>query len=707
MELAWQWTRSNLSWRRVLLAALLALAMTIAVPPVRRGATRLVSRVALFALSPFAPGTGGFHDLPAPTRVVAADGTPLASLGGAPRRALELERLPKHVSRAVLAAEDADFYHHSGVDPEAVFRALLNNARGNQVQGGSTITQQLAKLNYTDGRRTAFRKLRELLYAVRLEQRYSKDELFERYLNQVYFGDDAYGLSAASQTFFGLPPDRLSAAQAATLAGKIRAPEGLDPRRHPKRVSARRNQVLGNMAKHGWLTRAELRRAEAEPLRVLAEAPPGERARAAHFVAFATREAGSIDALGATAEARRNRLFTGGLTVVTTLDVKAYDAAVLAAQAELNDPADPDVAVVSVVPGDGAVRVLYGGRDPDREFDLASQGQRQPGSSFKPFVYLAALRAGIDPRTRMDGRSPKTVACNGEPWTVRNFDGAAHGRITMDDATVDSVNAVYAQVMAEVGPRSVALMAERLGIDPEEVKDPQCAMALGGLRHGVRPIEQAAAFATFAARGVYAKPYSIARIIDRHDHVVYQHPFATQNRIDATEAGVLTAALERVVREGTGRAAEIGRPVAGKTGTTEDFGNAWFIGYVPQLATAVWVGHPEGDVPMRDVHGIAVTGGSFPARIFSRYMRQALATTPVEALNTASPDALSLRPFIPTTFASPRPRTSASVTSAPPITASPTTTTSRPPRPTTTAPPAPSTTTTPTPTTAPASAASG
>ena len=704
MEIAWQGARlrSSITWRRAVLAILLVLAITIAVPPVRRGAARLISRVALFALSPFAPGTRGFQDLPAPTRVVAADGTPLASLGGAPRRPVELERLPKHVTRAVLAAEDADFYNHSGVDPEAVFRALLNNAKGNEVQGGSTITQQLAKLNYTGGRRTAFRKLREMLYAVRLEQRYTKDELLERYLDQVYFGDDAYGLVAASQTFFGLPPDRLSPAQAATLAGKIRAPEGLDPRRDPKRMRARRNQVLGNMAKHGWLTRAELRRAQAEPLGVLAEAPAVERARAAHFVALATREAGSIDSLGATAEARRNRLFTGGLTVFTTLDVKAYDAAVLAAQAELNGPEDPEVAVVSVVPGDGAVRVLYGGRDPRRDFDLASQGQRQPGSSFKPFVYLAALRAGIDPRTRMDGRSPKTVGCGGAPWTVRNFDGKAHGRITMDDATVHSVNSVYAQLMADVGPPSVALMAERLGIDPDEVEDPECAMALGGLRRGVRPIEQAAAFATFAARGVYAEPYSIARIVDRHDHVVYEHAFATENRIDATEAGVLTAALERVVREGTGRAADIGRPVAGKTGTTEDHGNAWFIGYVPQLATAVWVGHPEGDVPMRDVHGIAVTGGSFPARIFSQYMRQALAGTPVEALSTASPDALSLRPFTPTTRATPRPRAQTPVPTSPRITASPTTTTSRPAPPTTIAPPAPTTTTPPPPTTAPA-----
>jgi penicillin-binding protein 1A len=681
------------------------MAIAVAVPPVRRAVALLTSRMVLVVLSPFAPDIGGFHDLPAPTRIVAADGTPLADLGGAPQGAVRLDRLPKHVARAVLAAEDADFYQHSGVDPKGVFRALLNNVRGNKIQGGSTITQQLAKLNYTGGRRTAFRKLRELLYAVRLEQRYSKDELLERYINQVYFGDNAYGLAAASRTFFGLAPDRLSPDQAATLAGKIEAPEGLDPRRNPNRVRTRRDQVLRNMAKHGWLSGAQLQLARAEPVRVLPEAPPGDRspARASHFVALATREAAAIDALGATAEARRNRLFTGGLTVVTTLDVKAYDAAVLAAGVSLPGPADPEAAVVSVVPGDGAIRVLYGGRDPARAFDVASQGQRQPGSSFKPFVYLSALRAGIDPRTRLDASSPKTVRCNGAPWTVRNFEGGARGPTTVDDATVHSINAVYAQLMVEVGPQSVAHMAESLGIDADELKDPQCAMALGGLRRGIRPIEQAAAFATFAAHGVYAAPYAVTRIVDRHNHVVHVHALATHDRISATEAGVLTAALERVVQQGTGRAADFGRPVAGKTGTTEDYGNAWFIGYVPQLATAVWVGYPQGDVPMRNVHGIAVTGGSFPARIFSAYMRQALADTPVEPLSIASPDALSFRPFTSTTGAARRPRVAPPVSTSPPVTASPTTTTSRPPSATTTAPPLPTTTTPSTPATAPAS----
>jgi penicillin-binding protein 1A len=288
---------------------------------------------------------------------------------------------------------------------------------------------------------------------------------------------------------------------------------------------------------------------------------------------------------------------------------------------------------------------------------------------------------------------------------VRNYEGGARGPTTIDDATVHSINAVYAQLMADVGPQSVARMAARLGIDPDELKDPQCAMALGGLRRGVRPIEQAAAFATFAARGFYAKPYAIARIIDRHDHVVHAHALVSEDRISATEAGVLTAALERVVREGTGRAADIGRPVAGKTGTTEDYGNAWFVGYVPQLATAVWVGYPDGDIPMRRVHGIAVTGGSFPARIFSDYMRQALAGTPIEPLSIASPDALSFRPLTPTTGAkrnAGQPRDNAPVSSAPPITASPTTT-STPVRATTTAPAASTTTMALSPASAPAS----
>jgi penicillin-binding protein 1A len=565
-----------------------------------------------------------------------------------------------------------------------------------------------------------FRKFKEVLYASKLESKYSKDQLLERYLNQVYFGEGAYGISLASQTFFGIPPAQLTPAQAATLAGKIRSPNGLDPYKDPGAVQTRRDQVLRNMGKHGWLGGAEVASAEGTPLGVAPRQNTGRGVGAAtkapDFVAFVGREAAGIDALGSTPDARQKQAFTGGYTFETTVDLKASDAAVESAKAVLGAPNDPTTAIASVQPGDGAIRVLFGGLDPKLEFDPASQGKRQPGSSFKPYVYLAMLKAGVDPRTRFESNSPQTLRCNGAPWSVNNFEGEGGGMITVDDALTRSVNVVFAQIMTKVGPSSVQQVAEKAGINGDELTPPECAMALGGLRQGVSPLEQASGFATFAAKGVAAQPYSIVRIKDRSGKVVYEHKPKTTQAFRDKETGVLTAALENVVRSGTGTAADIGRPLAGKTGTTENYGNAWFVGYVPQMATAVWVGRPEGDTPMRNIHGINVTGGTYPARIFSRYMKAALAGVPVQDLYTASPDELGLKsseaavptttpsasttePTTTTTFFEASTTTTSStlprntVPVPVPITPRPTTTVVLPPRTTTTAVPATTTST--------------
>lgn len=650
-----RWLHLPTHWPAIaggLVAALLVVGL---VPPARRLATIVTSKIILFVASPFTPSTANFEDLPKASRVRAADGSDLGALGaGAPVQPVPLFMVPVRVRQAVLAAEDAEFYHHAGVDPAAVVRAALFNLAGRPTQGGSTITQQLAKLNYTDSRRTFLRKLRELLYAAKLERTYSKDQLLERYLNQIDFGYNTYGIAAASGVFFGVPPEKLDAAQSATLAGKIRSPEGLDPLRRPDAVTNRRNQVLDNMRRHHWLDDAGLAHARAEPLKVLPTAANvAGGARAPHFLSYVGREAASLDALGGTAVGRSKQAYSGGLTVDTTFDVKAFDAATAATRQVLGAPGDPTTAIVSVQPGDGAVRMLFGGLDNTRGFDVASQGRRQPGSSFKPFLYLAALDAGIDPRSTFDSGSPKTVNCNGGPWTVRNFEGEGGGPRDVDSSLADSVNAVFAQLMGKVGPPAMQKLAEKDGIAHGEVSPAECAMALGGLRVGVSPLEQAAAFATFAARGVYAPPYAVTRITDRNGHVLYTHQRKTSQAFDRTKVAVMNGAMKRVVAEGTGRAAAIGRPVAGKTGTTENFGNAWFIGYVPQLATAVWVGHPEGDVPMKGVHGVNVAGGTFPARIFGQYMRAALAGLPATEIDTASPDDLHLRVQGSTTITTP------------------------------------------------------
>jgi penicillin-binding protein 1A len=647
------WTRiRSLPWLAISGGFLACLLLVGLVPPLRRFVANVTSRAVLIAASPFAPDIKGFSDLPDASRVVAKDGADVGLLGSEQRDPVRLDQLPPHVTRAVLAAEDAGFYSHSGVDPTGVFRALVNSARGH-AQGGSTITQQLAKLNYVGSNRTFLRKFKEVLYASKLEDKYSKDQLLERYLNQVYFGGGAYGIALASQTFFGVPPDHLTPAQAATLAGKIRSPNGLDPYTDPATVQSRRDQVLRNMSHHGWLGGAELQSALASPLGVTPRKATGRgvgaASKAPDFVAFVGREAEGIDALGSTPDARRKQAFTGGYTIETTVDLKATDAAVAAAKATLGAPGDPTTAIASVQPGDGAIRVLFGGLDPNLEFDPASQGHRQPGSSFKPYVYLAMLRAGIDPRTQFDSSSPQTLRCAGAPWAVNNFEGEGRGMITVDDALTRSVNVVFAQLMTRVGPSAVEQVAEKAGISKDEMTPPECAMALGGLKNGVSPLEQAAGFATFAAKGVSAQPYAIVRIKDRRGQVVYERRPKTTQAFRDKEAGVVTAALENVVQSGTGTAAAIGRPLAGKTGTSENYGNAWFVGYTPQLSTAVWVGRPEGDIPMRNVHGISVTGGSYPARIFSQYMKAALAGVPAQSLYTASPDDLGLKFAVTTT----------------------------------------------------------
>ncbi|HVE47380.1 MAG TPA: transglycosylase domain-containing protein [Acidimicrobiales bacterium] len=622
---------------------LAVLVLVLVVPPLRRAAAVVTGKALLVVLSPVAPDISNFDDLSAGTRVLAADGSVLAELDGAKRLdPVRLDRLPDHVPKAVLAAEDANFYDHEGVDPAAILRALVRTAQGS-LQGGSTITQQLAKLNYTKSEKTLLRKVRELQYAVRLEDRYSKDELLERYLNQVYFGEGAYGISSASQSYFGVGPDALSPQQAALLAGKIKSPEILDPRTRPDRVRARRDQVLRNMAKHGWLKPDQLSAALAAPIE-LSEATAATAARAPHFVELVKREAAGIDELGGSRESRGKQLFTGGYTVRTTLDPKAFDAAVKAVQTILGEEGDPEAAIATVEPGDGAIRVLYGGRDfSTRKFDLASQGRRQPGSSFKPFVELAALQEGIDPRSTFDASSPKQLEYRGERYTVNNYEGEGGGRSSIHDAMTDSINTVFAQLILRVDPPDVVRTAATLGVhDVDENVGARPAIALGGLRKGLTPLEQAAAFATFAARGTYATPYAIESISDRSGRTIYRHRDDSSRRYDAGEIGVLNSALVNVVTKGTGKAAAIGRPMAGKTGTTQNYGDAWFVGFVPQRSTAVWVGHPDKIVPMTNVHGRRVTGGSFPAQIWAAAMKPAVAGLPVEPVHTASPDSLDL-----------------------------------------------------------------
>ena len=663
------WRFRHLPWARIAIGSVAVMGIVAIVPPFRKAAFFAAERMIFFAAAPISPDISGFDRLPATSRIVASDGSVLAELAGERREPVRLDELPPHIPKAVLAAEDENFYSHDGVDLGAIVRAVVRSSQGN-TQGGSTITQQLAKINYTNSERTMLRKLREVLYASRLERNYSKDELLERYLNQAYFGDGAHGIGAAAREYFGIEPEKLSVPQAALLAGKIHSPEELDPRTRPDRVKARRDIVLDNMEDNGWLSEQDFANARATRVEVIPP-PPGPANKAPHFVDFVIEEAKQLDALGGTPESRANQVFAGGYTFETTLDPKAFDAAVQAIQARLAAPEDPATAVVSVQPGDGAIRAMVSGLDPSRKFNLAEHPKdgRQPGSAFKPFVYLAALRSGIDPRSMIDARSPKELEYRGSKYTVDNYEGQGEGFSTIDDALVHSINTVFAELILEVDPGNVVKTAKAAGLQhpdrPLEDDRFRPAVALGGLRHGVTPLEMAAAYATFAAKGTYAKPYAIARVRDREGTVVHQHAVQTHRAFDQREAGVLNAAMLGVVERGTGTAASIGRPVAGKTGTTQRYGDAWFVGFVPQLSTAVWVGYPDEIRPMESVHGRRVSGGSFPAEIWGQMMRTTMAGVPVQPIFTASPDALGLRLITTTTSSTTTTSTSSTTTTLP------------------------------------------
>ncbi len=563
------------------------------------------------------------------TVVYASDGTRLAEWHGEQdRTVIELVDIPLYMRDAVVAIEDKRFYEHYGIDLEGVMRALrVNTASGEVRQGGSTITQQVVKNLFTDGKRTMARKAREALMANALEARADKGKVLELYLNTVYLGRGYYGVESASQHYFGKSADALSLAEAATLAGVIKSPTRYCPLDHPDAAKERRNLVLDQMVDQGYINKERAREAKAEPLVVK---PPAEAAPVAPYFAEYVKQ-DLIDKLGA------EKVYTGGLRVYTTLDPAMQDLAEKAVK-KLSRKGDPEVALVAVRHADGSVLAMVGGRDFERnQFNLAVQGRRQPGSAFKPFVLATALQQGIRPSTRFSA-APYSVSVKDGVWNVQNYENAiTGGSLSLNAATNWSVNAVYARLIMRVGPKNVVKIAKKMGITTPLEANP--AIALGGLRVGVSPLEMASAYGTIANGGKAVHPSGIVRVLDDRGVMVYE-PKRTATRAISRETAVQESLmLHNVVKNGTGTNARIGRWAAGKTGTTQSYRDAWFVGWSGDVSTAVWVGHRDGQVEMTDVHGIKVTGGSFPAQIWAAFMKPA-GRTRSEAV-TAVEDAAS------------------------------------------------------------------
>ncbi len=571
--------------------------------------------------------------------VLAADGTVLARLdAGVHRTDVALAKVAPTLQHAVVAVEDHRFYDHPGIDIHAMVRALRTDLdTGEIAQGGSTITQQYVRNVMLGNDKTVHRKLREITLAVQLERTFTKDQILERYLNLVYFGNGAYGVQAAALKYFGVGASSLSLAQSALLAGLIQAPEAYNPFVDPQLARRRRDVVLADMEKYGFATKAAVTKAEAEPLG-LHPGPDDSHWRAPYFVGQVEHFILSHAEFGKTVDDRRHLLYTGGLVIHTTLDPRRQALAEQAVDHVLVDPAhDPSGSVVSIDPRNGHVVAYVGGRDfygsaPFAKFDLASQGQRQAGSAFKPFVLAAALLEHVPLDRTYPAPAELTVKTPGQPdWVLHNYDGKGGGNMNLVDATVHSVNTVYAQLIEDVGPKRVVELASKLGIRSQLA--PYLSTAIGS--NAVSVLDMASVYTSFAADGLHTDPVFVTDVRAPDGSVLYDStPHATRV-LPASTTRVVNEVLQQVVTRGTGVNARIGRPVAGKTGTGENWKDAWFVGSTPQLTTAVWVGFPQTEesmVPPRTRE--KVTGGTWPAQIWGLYEGAALAETPIASFPT-------------------------------------------------------------------------
>ncbi|HEY6590064.1 MAG TPA: transglycosylase domain-containing protein [Actinomycetota bacterium] len=575
--------------------------------------------------------------------VQAADGSVLAVLhGDQDRVVVALSAVPVRVRDAVLAAEDARYYQHGALDLRGIARAIaVDLTSGHLREGGSTIAQQYVKNVVTGDRRSLHRKLVEAVDAAALERTASKDRILAAYLNQVYFGDGVYGIATAAQHYFSRPVGKLSLAQAAALAGTIASPERFRPTAG-REALARRNLVLDRMAAVGFASPARVAAAKRQPL---APRPHRQTVRYPYFVDDVTRTLLGDHALDAAlgpagSAARRRAVYEGGLRIRTTLRPDDQGRAETAVRDQLAG-VGVDAALVSLDPATGAVVAMVGGHDFARSRVNLATGQGgsgfPPGSSFKVFYLVAALEEGIPTSTSFDTASPVTVTAPACPtgYTVHNAEPALGGRMALPQATAESVNAYYAQLMVRVGTTNAIRVARSMGIT-SPLHD-YCSLVLG--TENVTPLELAGAYATLANGGVHCRPSIIAAITGPTGRVLFDGRPSCRQAVDPQVAATAVGILRGVVGPGgTGFRAAIGRPVAGKTGTTSNNVDAWFTGFTPQLATSVWVGDAHAQVPMGHLFaGGPVFGGTFPALIFHDYMAAALAGQPVADLPGGPP----------------------------------------------------------------------
>jgi penicillin-binding protein 1A len=541
--------------------------------------------------------------------VQSEDGELLATYGAIYGEWLDYEQIPEAMVKALVAVEDRRFFEHGAIDLRGILRAFLSNLRsGSFAQGGSSLTQQLAKNLFLTRERTLTRKVKELLLASWLEGNLGKEDILTIYLNRVYFGAGAYGLEAASRNYFGHPARRLSIAEAAMLAGLLKAPSSLAPTRNPVEARARGEIVLAAMRRESMISQTEQAQAKAAPPKIDAAGRGGNRRYFTDWVAARARQL--VDDPGQP------------LVVVSSLNRSMQLAAEQAVAAGLGGEGQQRQATQAALVAlttDGAVKAMVGGRSfHASQFNRAVSARRQPGSAFKLFVYLAALEAGWKPeKTMIDA----AIDING--WSPKNFDGKFRGEISLREAFAQSINTISVRLSEEIGRGQVVAAAQRLGLGEMSAEHPSLALGTAV----VTPLELTGAYAVIASSGHEVKPFAILEIRSADGELLYRRANPTRSRIIARENVTRMARLlEEVVVSGTGRAARIARPAGGKTGTSQDFRDAWFLGFSSELVTGVWVGN-DNNQPMK-----GVTGGGLPARIWAAFMRPAHQGLPVRPL---------------------------------------------------------------------------
>ena len=602
--------------RAGILAATIVVGLVVVVATVSLGAgTALSASCNLNTLRPVEIGQNSF--------VYAYDGSLLGSIPAERNREpVTTRNMSRWLPRSTTAIEDRRFWQHGGVDYVGIARAAWKDVTaGKVVEGGSTITQQLVRNLYVGQEKTFTRKIKEACLAIKLASKWPKPKILNEYLNTVYYGNHAYGVEAASQTYFSKHASQLTLLQSALLAGLPQAPSVYDPFHNPQAALDRRDEVLRALLANDDITVAQYNRAIRSTSLGLKPGRIYTRIKQPYFFSYV------IDELER--QYGPNTVREGGLKVYTTIDPRLQRLANKAIRDVLPYKTDPAAAIVSVEPGTGAIRAMTAVvRSTGNQFNLVAQSARQAGSTFKTFVLASAIERGIDPDSTYYTSAPFTCSigpwCQ-TPWEVHTYGNDYSGSESVTRATLQSDNTVYAQLTLDVGPRYVWQMAHRLGVHMSPDK-PVASIGLGSL--AVSPLDMAAAYATFPAMGIYAKPMAITKVILPGDHVDTSSGWGkpqTKRAVSQAVAWKVNDVLRQNALYGTGAGSGDGIHVnAGKTGTTENHADAWFDGYTRQLATVVWMGYPKGEIPMLDVHGQEVAGATFPVPIWHEYMAAAL-----------------------------------------------------------------------------------